>query len=137
VIVRSIANSGDVLPPTSRDRTVGIDENTEFPVTIGRSYPVFAMTIYLGVAWYYILNDDGHEWPTWAPAPLFELLDGSLPASWRLGYFHFSQERQFPILSFPEWANDHTFYERLVDGDATAVRTFSERRLEIEVNESR
>lgn len=136
MIVRCTARTGDVLPSMSRDSSVGIDGSTEFPVTVGRSYLVFAMTIYLGVAWYYIMDDDGHAWPTWVPAPLFEVVDGSLPASWRVGYFHFGREDQYPIVSFPEWAEDQQFYERLVDGDATAVRIFSERKREIEMTRS-
>jgi len=132
MIVRAIATTGDVLPAQSRDSAAGIEGDTDFPVTLGRTYAVFAVTIYLGVAWYFILNDDGHPWPTWAPAPLFEVVDGAVPASWKLGYFKFSREDQYPILSFPEWAGDHTFYEHLVDGDEVATRVFNERRHEIE-----
>lgn len=132
MIVRAVATTGEVLPALSRDSAAGVEGDTVFPVTVGRAYPVFAVTIYLGVAWYYILNDDGHLWPTWAPAPLFEVVDGGLPASWKVGYFRFSRENQYPILSFPEWADDHTFYERLVDGDEAAMKVFAERRHEIE-----
>ncbi len=130
------ATTGEVLPAMSRDSSAGIDGSTEFPVTISRQYAVYAITIYLGVAWYYVLDDDGHDWPTWVPAPLFEVVDGSLPPSWRIGYFHFGKEDQFPIVSFPEWAEDHTFYERLVDGDALAVSVFEERKREIEAARS-
>jgi hypothetical protein len=132
VIVRCIATTGEALPAMSRDSSVGVADSTEFPVTIGRPYPVFAITIYLGVAWYYVLDDDGREWPTWVPAPLFEIVDGSLPAGWKVGYFNFGRDDQYPIVSFPEWAEDHLFYERLVDGDATAVQVFARRRQEIE-----
>lgn len=132
MIVRAITTTGDVLPALSRDSAAGVDSDTEFPVTPGRTYAVFAVTIYLGLAWYYILNDDGHPWPTWAPAPLFEVVDGSLPNSWKICYFNFDRENQYPILSFPEWAEDPTFYERLVDGDEAATRAFNERRPEVE-----
>ena len=131
MIVRATATTGEVLPVLSRDSAAGIDIETDFPVTLGRAYAVFAVTIYLGIAWYYIFNDDGHPWPTWAPAPLFEVVDGAIPASWRFGYFNFARENQYPILSFPEWAEDHTFYERLVDGDEAVVRVFNERRREV------
>ena len=136
MIVRATADTGDVLPAMSRDTAVGIDGSTEFPVTIGATYAVFAMTIYLGMAWYYILDDDGRPWPTWAPAPLFEIVDGSIPTSWRVGYFHFDRENQYPILSFPEWVEDHSFYERFFDEDDTAVRIFAERRREIKLTGS-
>jgi len=94
------------------------------------------MTVFLGIAWFYVLNDDGHDWPSWTPAPMFEVVDGSLPGSWKIGYFRFDRDNQFPIVSFPEWAEDHMFYERLVDGDPTAVRIFGERRGEIEATRS-
>lgn len=53
-----------------------------------------------------------------------------------VGYFHFGRDNQYPILSFPGWATDHRFYERLVDGDADAVRIFNERRQEVEATRS-
>jgi hypothetical protein len=111
---------------------MGVNADTEFPVTVGRSYHVYAVTIFLGIAWYYILNDDQHPWPTWTPAPLFDVKDGSLPASWRFGYFRFSNGHEYPILSFPEWSSDHAFYERLVDGEAEEVQIFEKRRREVE-----
>jgi hypothetical protein len=116
----------------SLDSARGVNSDTEFPVTVGRVYPVYAMTLFLGIAWYYVLDDDGHAWPTWIPATVFEVIDGSLPASWKVGYFRFGAEEQYPILSFPEWADDHAFYERLVDGDPEATRIFAERRAEAE-----
>lgn len=136
MIVRCLSNTCETLPATSRDSALGINADTEFPITIGRSYEVFAMTVLLGIAWYYVLDEHGHDWPTWTPAPLFDVVDGTLPRSWRVGYFRFEGEDQYPILSFPEWATDHRFYERLVDGDADAVRIFNERRKEIEETRS-
>ena len=91
MIVRCIAAKGDVLPVMSRDSSVGIDSSTEFAVTPGRLYATYAITVYLGVTWYYVLDDDGHEWPTWVPAPLFGVVDGSLPASWKISYHFFSR----------------------------------------------
>jgi hypothetical protein len=132
MIVRCRSNTGETVPATSRDSALGINADTVFPLTIGRSYEVFAMTVFLGIAWYHVLNDDGHDWPTWAPAPLFDVADGTLPRSWRVGYVRLEGEDEYPILSFPEWATDHEFYERLVDGDADAVCIFNERRQEIE-----
>ncbi|MEZ5125300.1 MAG: hypothetical protein R2826_03500 [Thermoleophilia bacterium] len=131
MIVRCIAVDGSALPTTSYDPRQGITADTEFPVTLGRRYAVYAITVYLGIAWYYIMDDDGNPWPVWTPAPLFEIADGSLPSSWQIGYFRFDREDQYPIVSFPEWASDHSFYERLVDRDAAAVRIFTTRRHEV------
>jgi hypothetical protein len=132
MIVRSIANLADSLPPMAYDSSRGITAETEFPVTPGRSYAVFGITVLLGLTWYYVLDDDDLGWPTWAPAPLFEVVDGRIPASWQYGYFMFGRDEQFPLISFPEWASDHLFYERLVDGEPEALATFAQRRHEIE-----
>lgn len=132
MIVRCIETTGDALPSASRDPLQGIDMDTVFAVSQEREYPVYAVTVLLGITWYYVMDDDRHPWPTWVPAPLFDVVDGSLPSSWRLGYFRFARDDQYPILSFPEWAQDHQFYERLVDGDPVAVEVFSHRRVEVE-----
>ena len=84
------------------------------------------------MAWYFVLDDDGLAWPVWMPAPLFEVEDGSLPASWKYGYVRTGRDSQYPVISFPEWAEDRFFYERLVDGDVTAREVFQRRRREIE-----
>lgn len=130
--VRCISMSGESLPMSSRDPRLGVDAETMFPVTLGAEYPVYAITVMLGIPWYYIMDDDGSPWPIWSPSSLFEVIDGGLPSSWRYGFFRFDRDQQFPIISFPEWAADHFFYERLVDGEADAVAVFSRRRIEIE-----
>lgn len=131
MIVRCVATTGDSLPVSARDPALGINAETEFAVTRDREYEVFAVTVLLGTTWYYVLDDDGNPWPTWVPAALFDVVDGAIASSWRLGYFRFSRDEQYPILSFPEWAQDHQFYERLVDGETSAVETFERRRTEL------
>ncbi|MEZ0579131.1 hypothetical protein [Nocardioides sp. MH1] len=132
MIVRCIANTGASLPAANIDTRRGYDRATEFPLTIGDSYAVFAFTIFLGTGWYYVIDDDRLDWPTWMPASLFDVVDGSIPAGWKLGYVRLSADDQRPIVSFPEWADDPAFYERLVDQDPVAVQVFDRRRREIE-----
>jgi hypothetical protein len=132
MIVRCTTKSTDVLPTFAYNSKLGVTAKTEFAVTPGRIYLVFGVTMLLGIAWYYVLDDDGHDWPTWVPAPLFDIVDGTIPASWIVGYFRFSRDEQYPLISFPEWATDHSFYERLVEGDSEAIRVFATRRAEAE-----
>lgn len=112
---------------------MGYTRSMEFALTINREYPVYAVTVSMGSAWYYLLDDDDQPWPTYSPSALFEITDGELPHSWRIGYFRHSVdiERQYPIISFPEWAEDRTFYERLVDGDSEAITVFERRKSEV------
>lgn len=132
MIVRCIGNTGDLLPPASRDPSQGFTSYTEFPLTVGKQYAVQAITVLLGITWYYVMDDDGHDWPNHMPATLFDVADGSLPDSWEVGYHRFTLDNQYPIVSFPAWAADHHFYERLVDDDPVAVETFARQRQEIE-----
>lgn len=106
--------------------------DTEFPLTIGRSYWVYGLAVYLGTIWYYVLNDDGNRWPLWEPSGLFEVEDGTIPASWIFGNYRFDRNEQYPILSFPEWAGDFSYYERLLDDEPEALEIFARRRLEAE-----
>lgn len=131
MIIRCLTATADSLPGNSYDSNQGVNPDTVFPVTPGRAYPVYAITIFLGIAWYYVPDDDGLDWPTWVPASLFEVIDGHMPASWTVGHFRFASD-QYPLISFPEWASDHRFYERLVDGDPDAVRTYALRRAEVD-----
>ena len=132
MIVRCVTNSGATLPIVNIEPRRGYDRSTEFPLTVGRDYCVFALTVFLGSAWYYVLDDDGNDWPTWAPSALFDVTDASLPASWTVGYYRFAVDDQFPLISFPEWAGDRGFYERLLNREPDAVRVFAARRREVE-----
>lgn len=132
MIAKCRANTGRSLPSASRDPKRGLTATTEFPLTIGRSYPVYAVTVFLGITWFYVLDDDELSWPIWMPALLFDVTDGSLPDTWEFGHFRHADGGETPILSFPEWASDLHYYERLVDGDPDATATFERRRSEVE-----
>lgn len=131
--VRCKANKGAALPLSCLDEAIGIIASSDFPITVDRDYTVYAITVYKGSTWYYVLDDDGHQYPVWHLAPLFEVVDPTLPASWEYGYVQpNSEETGFPLISFPEWAGDHYFYERLVDGDPETVDVFAIRQGEID-----
>lgn len=130
MIVRCISSSGKMLPPSALDASAGVTAETEFEVSPGQLYPVHAIATNRGIAWYYVPDDVDLPWPTWAPASLFEIVDGSLPESWIAGYFRWPDEERL-FISFPEWASDHYFYERLVDGDPETVRIYARRTAEV------
>ena len=132
MIVECLTTTADGLPASAYDSASGTTRDTEYPVTPGRHYAVYGITILHGHAWYYIHDDDDLDWPIHTPASMFAVIDGHLPTSWIVGYFRFAPDNQRPHISFPEWASDHYFYERLVDGDAEAARVYAIRRAEAE-----
>ena len=131
--VTCLASSGKSLPASCLDEPAGITRDTEFPLTIGAVYVVYAITTFHGHCWYYVFDDNRQPYPVWRLAPLFEISDPLLSPDWVVGYVRKGQDDEgFPLISFPEWARDHFFYERLVDGDASAVAVFEARRASAE-----
>ena len=133
--VTCIGSTGAALPGSCLDARIGITRDTNFPLTVAAQYVVYAITTFHGHSWYYVFDDDELAYPVWMLAPLFEISEPSLPPDWIIGYVRRDlQEEGFPCISFPEWALDHYFYERLVDGDPSAVSTFRVRRTSAERN---
>jgi hypothetical protein len=118
-----------MLPRELLRSEYGLTESSDFALTPGRVYDVEALTVFLGWIWYYVMDDGGAWYPVWKPAPLFDVVDGSVPAEWR--FAHLSNPHtgaSYPILSFPEWASDIFFYDRLIAREESAVTAFERHR---------
>ena len=127
--VRAIANTGSGLPVEALSERWGITTDSEFNVSVGAEYTVFAVTALGDSFWYYILNEDDTGCPIWHPCPLFEVVDGEIPEWWVANYLPHTTRSALlgtSILSFPAWANDPLFYEKLYDGDPDATAAFRE-----------
>lgn len=123
--VRCIASTLGDVPEKFLSVELGVTRQNWVPLTVGREYVVYAVTAFLGGFWYYVLDDDRNAEPIWYPSPVFEIVDGRIPEHWRLG-----QQRVWDsfrnTLSFPAWADDPFFYERLYNEEADAVAAFQE-----------
>jgi len=76
--------------------------DAEFPLTIGRTYVVYACTVFDGYSWSYVLDDDGHHYPVWYPAVLFSVADPQIPPDWVFGYVRpRPDEDGYPLISSP------------------------------------
>jgi hypothetical protein len=137
MILTCLSNQGAVLPDRNIDVQAGFTRETHFPITIGREYVVYAMTIRGHDVWYYILDDRNLPYPVWHPAPLFSVVDGKVPSSWR--YIYTSSADDFlAVWAFPEWAQDPgRYYDQLSDRDEEALAIFSRRRQEIDVESTK
>ncbi|WP_075002807.1 hypothetical protein [Streptomyces qinglanensis] len=125
--VQAVARTGAALPSDALSERWNIAESTEFAITPGCEYIVFGITCVSGLFWYYILDDRNLGYPVWHPCALFEVKDGTIPSWWIANYFpHYLNERSgVSIISFPEWAADALFYEKLFDGDSAALAAFN------------
>jgi hypothetical protein len=133
VIVLCTSNSGKDLPADGRDPRSGYDEHTEFYLTVGTSYVVYAMTEFLGAIWYYIADDSYSYYPVWQPSPLFTVVDHAIPRCWIYNYFAADRVHDdYPILAFPEWALDEYFYDRLTNGSEAELGIWQERKAQMD-----
>lgn len=98
---------------------------------LGRYYTVWAIDCMEdGGLWVYIHSVSSHHFPTPYPAEFFEL-DASLPQGWSLAFATKEEGVAIRRISFPEWAHDDRFYERLVDADGSAVETYERWRSKV------
>jgi len=97
------------------DGQLNLEKNVE--------YCVYGIVFRDNAPWYYLCLDQDDESPTPYPAELFETIDERLSSFWRLS----TEESINGVISsmvFDEWANDPSFYERLVDDDPSAIELF-------------
>ncbi|MGK7924596.1 MAG: hypothetical protein AB4290_04960 [Spirulina sp.] len=120
--IRCIANTGASLPDSYLDPRRGYKKDTQFPLTIGKSYTVYAFYVKQGRVWYYICEDNGMYYPMRSPAPLFEVVDNRMSAYWRLKL----SPNGLLEVAFEEWFSDPYFYDKLTDGEEKEVLIFEQ-----------
>lgn len=118
--IRCIANTGTSLSKTYLDPAVGRTKETEFQLTIGKEYTVYALYQWQGSIWYYICDDQYTYYPQQNPAPLFEVIDNRLSSYWRFKLY----PNGLLKLAFSEWLSDQYFYDKLTDGEEREVLIF-------------
>ena len=118
--IRCIANTGTFLSETYLDPAVGRTQETEFQLTIGKEYTVYALYQWQGSIWYYICDDQYTYYPQQNPAPLFEVVDNRLSSYWRFKVY----PNGLLKLAFSEWLSDQFFYDKLTDGEQREVLIF-------------
>jgi hypothetical protein len=70
--------------------------------------------------WLYVHSVPESEFPYPHPIEFFEIVDSAIPNDWQAAS---SRHGKF-CLSFREWVSDDGFCERLVNGEAAAIKTY-------------
>ena len=120
--VSSIAAS---LPLAYFDPPGGVTPSSQFDVTVGDAYVVYALITRRNTIWYYLIDETGVGYPIWHPAPLFNLTDARVSRFWVCRRFD-SAEGEHLLMAIAPWAADPAgFYEQLSDGDPNVVKSFN------------
>ncbi len=90
-------------------------------ITEGREYCVYALQVGRGQTYFYLCDDQYSNYPPLHypqanPAPLFEVVDATMPACWRIQVFPDGL-----FLAFDEWIESEYFYDRLTDGEDGSI----------------
>ncbi len=93
---------------------------------MNREYTIYGITIRDEYIWYYLCDEIYTYFPRWKPPFFFEVVDPRLSRYWIYSYKKLENYiRAHPIITFPEWANNHPdYYDKLTDGDDPEVAIF-------------
>jgi hypothetical protein len=105
-------------------------------LSLGREYVVYATETMYGMDWFYVLPQ-GQDVPLSFPAAVFSIVDGSIPPGWCYQIRQAEDGQSRSLLSYTAWAGDKTYYERLLDRDASALQAFQLERINLAVDEQR
>ncbi len=129
--VLCIANRGEALPEHYLDARIPRGPQSEFFVTIGKTYVVYGVECSRGQVWYYIDDDDRHWYPIRKPAPLFQVVDGRLSTYWSIRVSE-GKHGSVAWLFFEEFISDKLFYDRLTDRSDREVEIFKQRKRQMD-----
>jgi hypothetical protein len=118
--IRCIAKTGASLPESYIAPAKGYKQETEFPLTVGKEYTVYALKEWQGSVWYYICDDNYMYYPMQNPAPLFEVVDNRMSKYWK---FQLSPNGLLKI-AFEQWFSDTYFYDKLTEQKEEEVLIF-------------
>jgi hypothetical protein len=96
----------------------------ELSIKIGAQYNVYGILFRENSPWYYICHSENDASPTPYPSELFEVIDEHLSEFWCLDA-RVVKEGVSSCLVFPEWAEDPSFFEDLIEGSPRSTSIFS------------
>ena len=95
---------------------------------VGQYFQVQALENIRGGIWVYLHTDDDCSYPHPFPAELFSIVDNSIPDGWCVNWEIENGDVKLKRISFREWVEDDSFYEKLIDGEETTNKIYLERR---------
>lgn len=128
------ANTGKALTKKHFSIFQGETEHTEFHVTVGKQYLIYAMAIWRSALMILLLEDTGL--PSWFTMELFEVTDPRLPNDWFFSTETAAQEGVEAMWGYERLVRDGSHYEALLARDPEALKAFYQEqyRREKEVN---
>jgi hypothetical protein len=102
--------------------------NNELDIEPGKEYVVYGIEFWDNCPWLYICSESYHEYPKPYASDFFEISDNKLSSQWILKSRETHNHKNKTQLVFPEWADDESFYEKLIDENKTCIDIFKKHR---------
>lgn len=93
----------------------------------GGSYVVYAISLRAEGLMYYVVTSQQDYYPRAKRADLFEIEDGRPSKLWMTNY-DWKNNWEKMLMTFPEWAQERAFYDRLTDGKEADVALFRQKK---------
>ena len=119
--IRCLATTGNHLPAAYLAAPLGLTNRTEFDLTVGKEYVVYAIDTIDDRTYFFICADSFTNYPMRVPAPLFETIDGTRSKHWKT----VTRANGLQETAIDAWISDPYFHEKLVEGNAAAVALFA------------
>ena len=127
-----IDNSFTQDTATRLERYISISDS-ELDIEIGKEYTVYGIEFWDNCPWIYICADSYDEYPKPFALDFFEVTEQKLSSYWVLNSKDTYNKKVKTQLVFCEWADDDSFYEKLIDEDEACVITFEKYRKAMDV----
>lgn len=127
-----IDNSFTQDTATRLERYISISDS-ELDIEIGKEYTVYGIEFWDNCPWIYICADSYDEYPKPFALDFFEITEQKLSSYWVLNSKDTYNKKVKTQLVFCEWADDDSFYEKLIDEDEACVITFEKYRKAMDV----
>lgn len=108
-------------------RYISVGES-ELDIEIGREYIVYGIELWDNYPWVYIFSESYDEYPKPFALDFFEITERKISSHWVLKSQHTYKDKIKTQLVFCEWADDDSFYEKLVNEDEKCIEAFESYR---------
>lgn len=123
--IKCLGNDGLALP--DRFYEMGYTSETVFDIVVGETHSVYGMCYFKGVLEYLIV--DSKSVPSWYPAVLFQIVDGTLPSCWHFGTSQ-DQDEVNAVWGYQELVESAEHFDELSEGKESARVVFRKRQEE-------
>lgn len=108
-------------------RYISMGDN-ELDIEIGKEYTVYGIEFWDNCPWVYICSESYDEYPKPFALDFFEITKKTISSHWILKSQEAHNNKVKTQLVFCEWADDDSFYEKLINEDEKTVKIFEKYR---------